>query len=117
MKRQREANRRQLIDVSNKTLLEEAMVLKKVKEGMVPSLKKTKFGRTTTEDMESMSSADKVMDTEALLIVEIHISLNCSTVSLTLLVIFKFKKAEKDLVGVEGKDLAIEEDEDHDGSP
>ena len=94
MQRQSVANRRQLIDVSNKTLLEEAMELKKVKEGMVPNLKKTKFGRTTTEDMESMSSADKVMDNKALLIGEIPISLKCSIVSLTLIVIFKLKKVE-----------------------
>ena len=39
-----------------------------------------------------MGSVDKVMDTEALLIVEIHISLNCSTVSLILPTIFKSKK-------------------------
>ena len=29
---------------------------------MVPSFKKTKFGRKATEDMESMSSGDEVMD-------------------------------------------------------
>ena len=56
---------------------------------MVPSLEKTKFGRKATEVMESMSSVDKVMDLEALMIGEIPISLNCSIVSLTLLTIFK----------------------------
>ena len=84
-----------------------------MKEGMVPSLEKTKFGRKATKDMESMSNADEVMDSKALLIGEIHISLNCSTISLTLLVIFKLKKAEEDLVEVEWKHLAIKEDKDH----
>ena len=64
------------------TLLEEAMELEKVKEGMVPSLEKTKFGRKATKDIESMSNANEVMDSEALLIGEIPISLNCSTISL-----------------------------------
>ena len=69
------------------------MELEKVKEGMVPSLEKTKFGRKVTEDMESMSSVDKVMDPEALMIGEIPISLNCSTISLTFPTIFnKIKK-------------------------
>ena len=58
---------------------EDAMELEKVKEGMVPSLEKTKSGRKVIEDMESMSSVDEVMDLEALMIGEIPISLNCST--------------------------------------
>ena len=65
------------------------MELEKVKEGMVPSLEKTKFGRKAIEDMESMSNVDKVMDSKALLIGEILTSLNCSTVSLTFPTIFK----------------------------
>ena len=60
-----------------------------MKEGMVPTLEKTKFGRKAIEDMESMSCVDEVMDSEALLIGEIFISLNCSTFSLTLPTIFK----------------------------
>ena len=56
---------------------------------MVPSLEKTKFGRKTTKDMESMSSVDEVMNLEALLIGEIPVSLNCSIVFLTLPTIFK----------------------------
>ena len=45
-----------------------------------------------------MSNADEAMDSEALLIGEIPISLNCSTVSLTLPTVFKSKKAKEDLV-------------------
>ena len=43
------------------------MELEKVKERMVLTLEKTKFGRKVIEDMESMSSAEEVMDSEALL--------------------------------------------------
>ena len=68
------------------------MELEKVKEAMVPSLEKTKFGRKSIKDMESMSSVDEVMDSEALMIGEIAISLNCYIVSLTLPTIFKSKK-------------------------
>ena len=71
------------------------MELDKVKEGMVLSLEKKKFGWKATEDMESMSSVDEVMDSEALLIGEIPISLNHSTVSLILPTIFKSKKVEE----------------------
>ena len=67
------------------------MKLEKVKNGMVLSLEKTKFGRKATNDMESMSSVDEVMNSEALMIGEIPNSLNCSTVSLTLPTIFKSK--------------------------
>ena len=91
------------------------MDLEKIKEGMVPSLEKTKFGRKETDDMESMSNADEVMDSGALVIGEIPISLNCYTVSLTLLAIFKPKKAEEDLVEVEGKHPVTKEDEGHGG--
>ena len=115
MQRQRAPDRRQLIDVPNKTLLEEAMELEKVKEGMVPNLEKTKFGRKDTKDMESMGSVDEVMDSEALLIGEIPVSLNCSIVSLTLPIIFKLKKAKEDLIEVEGKHRVIEENESHNG--
>ena len=82
---------------------------------MVPSLEKTKFGRKAVEDMESMSSVDEVMDSEALLIGEIPISLNFSNVSLSLLSIFKSKKIEEDLVEVEGKHLTTEEYVGHGG--
>ena len=42
IQRQRAADKMQLIDVPDKTLLEEAMKLEKVKEGMVPSVEKNK---------------------------------------------------------------------------
>ena len=89
MQRQRVADRRQPINVLVEIQKEDAMELEKVKKGMVPSLEKTKFGRKATEDMESMSSVDEVMDSKALMIGEIPISLNYSTISLTLPTIFK----------------------------
>ena len=61
-------DRRQLIDVPVEILKEDAMELEKVKEGMVPTLKKTKFGREAIEDMELMSNVDEVMDLEVLMI-------------------------------------------------
>ena len=95
MQRQRVVDKRQLIDVPDKTLLEEVMELEKVKEGMVPNLEKIKFGRKATEDMESMSNAGEVMDSKALLIGEIPISLYCSTVSLTLPTISSLERQRK----------------------
>ena len=91
------------------------MELEKVKERIVPSVEKTKFERKDIEDMESMSSVDEVMDSDALLIGEIHISLNCSTISLTLPTIFKSKKAKEDLVEVEGKHPMTKEYVGHGG--
>ena len=63
--------------------------------------------------MESIVSIGEVMDPEALLIGEILISLNCSIVSSTMPTIFKSKKAEEDLVEVEGKYPMIKEDDVH----
>ena len=100
MQRKRTIDKRYFINVPDKTLLEKPMELEKVKGEMVPSLEKTKFGRKATEDMELMSNADEVMDSEALLIGEIPISLNCCIVSLTLPTIFKLKRVEEDLVEV-----------------
>ena len=115
MQRQRAINKRHLIDVSMEIQNEDAIDLEKVKERMVCSSEKTKSGRKVTEDMESMSNVDEVMNTEALLIGEIPISLNCSTVSLTLPTIFKLKNLKEDLVEVEGKHPATKEDEGHSG--
>ena len=80
---------------------------------MVPSLEKTKFGRKSIEDMESMSSVNEMMDSEALMIGEILIYLNCSTVFLTLPTIFMSKKIEEDLVEVEGEHSTTEEEVGH----
>ena len=115
MQRQRAADRMQLIDVPFEIQKEDAMEIEKVKEGMVPSLEKTKFGRKATEDMESMSNVDEVMDSEALMIGEIPIYFNCSIVSLTLSTIFKSKKIGEDQVEVEGKHLTTKEDVGHGG--
>ena len=55
------------------------------------------------------------MDSEALMIGEIPISLKFSIVSLTFPTIFKSKKIEEDLVEVVGKLLTTEEDVGHVG--
>ena len=62
-----------------------------------------------------MSSVDEVMDSEALMISGVLISLNFYIVSLTLPTIFKSKKTEEGLVEVEGKHPTIEEDVGHGG--
>ena len=62
MQRQRAADTRKLIDVLMEIQKEEAMKLEKVKEGMVPSLEKTKFWRKATKVMELMSCVNEVMD-------------------------------------------------------
>ena len=115
IQRKKAADRKNLIDVHVEIQKEDAIELEKVKEEMVPSMEKTKFWRKAIEEMESMSSEDEVIDSEALLIGVIPISLHCSTISFTLPNIFKSKKAEEDLVEVKGKHLAIEEDENHGG--
>ena len=73
----------------------DVMELEKVKEEVVPIVEKIKFGKKAIEDIESMSSVDQVMDSEALMTGEIPISLYCSTVSLTLPTIFKLKKKHR----------------------
>ena len=88
MQRQRAVDIRYLIDVPLEIQKEDSMKLEKVKEGMVPNLEKTKFRRKAIKDIESMSSVDEVMDSEALMIGEIPISLNYFIVSLTLPTIF-----------------------------
>ena len=115
MQRLRANDRRQRIDVPMEIKKEDAMKLEKGKEGMVPSLEKTKFGRKATEDMESMRSVDEVIDSKALSIGEIPISLNCSIVSLSFPTIFKSKKIEEDLVEVEGRYPTTKEDVGHGG--
>ena len=94
---------------------EDAMELEKVKEGMVHSLEKTNYGRKVIEDMESISSVDEMMDPKVLMIGEISISLNCSTVSLILPNTFKSKKTEEDLVEVQGKHPTTMEGVGHGG--
>ena len=51
MQRQRAADRRHHINVYVEIQKEDAMELEKVKEGMVPSLEKTKFERKAAKDM------------------------------------------------------------------
>ena len=61
--------------------------------------KKTKFGRKTTEDNESIEEMDEEMDLRTIMIGPI--SLKVSTISLTLPNFFKSKEMEESLVEVE----------------
>ena len=71
---------------------------------MFPSPKKTKFGRKATKnDKFSCRSTEEMaeeMDLRTITIGTIHISLKCSTISLTLLEFFKSKKMKESLVEV-----------------
>ena len=61
--------------------------------------KKTKFGRKTPEDNESIEDMEEEMDLRTIMIGPI--SLKCSTISLTLPNFFKSKEMEENLVEVE----------------
>ena len=66
----------------------------------MPTSKKTKFERKTIEDDESSYKSTEEMDLGTILIDTIPISLNCSTISLTLIDFFKSKEMEESLVEV-----------------
>ena len=74
-----------------------------MKEEATTSREKIKFGRRATEDGKSIFNSDKETDLGIILIGTIHISLNCSTSSLTLSTFFKSKEMKKSLVEVKKK--------------
>ena len=68
---------------------------------MRPTSKKTKFGRKATKDKDSSCGYDKEVDLRTILIGTFPISLNCSTISLTLPYFFKSREMEEKLVEVD----------------
>ena len=80
-----------------------------MKEEATPNLKKIKFGRRVTEDAKSVRNSNKETNSRTILISKIHISLNCSTTSVTLPIFVKLKEMEKSLVEVKEKQLTIDE--------
>ena len=76
-----------------------------LREEVMPTLKKTKFGRKTTEDDESSCGSTKEItkevDVGTILIGTILISLKFSIISLTLLDFFMSKEMEESPVEVE----------------
>ena len=76
---------------------------------MRPTPKKTKFGRKTTKDNESIGEMDKEMDLRAILIGTFPIYLKCYVIYLTLLDFFKSKEIEESLVELEKEHSPVEE--------
>ena len=78
---------------------------KNLREEVMLTPKKTKFGRKATKDDESsygsIEEMAEEMDLGTILIGAIPISLKCSTISLTLPDFFKSKKIEESLEEVE----------------
>ena len=70
--------------------------------------KKTNFGRTATEDDESTEEMNEEMDLRTILIGTFPKYLKCTTISLTLLDLFKSKEMEESLVEVEKEHSPIE---------
>ena len=72
------------------------------------SQEKTKFRGKAIEEAESICSSDKETNSGIIFIGTIHISLNCSTTSLTLSTFFKSKEIAKSLIGVKRKQPTID---------
>ena len=72
-----------------------------VREEVMPTSKKTKFGRKAIEDNESSCRSTEEMDLRTIMIGTFPIYLKCSTISLTLPDFFKLKEMEENLVEVE----------------
>ena len=75
----------------------------------MPCPKKTKFGGRAIKDAESICNSNKETDSRIILIGTIPISLNCFTISLTLLTFIKSKEMEKSLVKVKEKQPMVDE--------
>ena len=73
------------------------------------SLKKTKFRKKAIEDAKSIFNSYKETNSIIIFIGTIHISLNYSTSSLTLLAFFKSKEMKKILVEVKEKQHTVDE--------
>ena len=80
-----------------------------LREEVMRTSKKTKFGRKNTEDEESSCGSDKEIDLRTILIGTFFISLKCSTISITLPYFFKSKEMEENLLEVENEHLQVEE--------
>ena len=71
-----------------------------LEEEVVPTPKKTKFGRKAIEDVESSCRSTEEMDLRIILIGSVPIALKCYTISLTLLDFLNSKDMEESLVEV-----------------
>ena len=82
-------------------------------EEVMPTAKKTKFGRKAIEESESSRRSTKEiteeMDLRTIMIGIIPMSLKCSTISLTLVDFFKSKEMKESLVEVEKEHSPVDE--------
>ena len=101
--------KRQLNEVPKKASKKKTKESDKLKEEAMPSPENTKFGRRVIDDAKSICNSNKETDSIIILIGIIPISLNCSTISLTLLAFFKSRKMEKSLIEVKEKQPMIDE--------
>ena len=81
----------QLNEVPKEALEKKTKESNKFKEEPMPSVEKTKFERRAIENAKSICNSDKETYSGIILKCTIHISLNCSTSSLTLPAFFKSK--------------------------
>ena len=88
---------------------EKSNEIENLREEVMPTSKKAKFGRKATEDEESSCESDEEMHLKTILICTFLASLKCSTISLTLPYIFKKREMEEILVEVEKEHLQEEE--------
>ena len=72
-----------------------------LREDVMPTPEKTKFGRKATKDDEYNYGSIEEIDLRIILISTIPISLKCSTISLTFPDFFKSKEMEEFLVEIE----------------
>ena len=74
-----------------------------LKEKVMPSLEKTKYGGKAIKNVESICSSNEEIDLGTIMIGTNLFSLNYSTSSLTLPTFFKLKEMEESLVEVKQK--------------
>ena len=80
-----------------------------LKDRVMPSLEKTKYGGKAIENVESICSSNEETNLETIMIGTNPISLNYSTSSLTLPAFFKSKKMEENLIEVKHKQHTADE--------
>ena len=83
--------------------------MENLKEKVIPTLEKTKFGGKTTHNVESICSSNEETYLGTIMISTNVFSLNYSTSSLTLPAFFKLKEMEESLVEVKQKQSTTDE--------
>ena len=87
-------------------LQEKPKKVENLKEEVMSTPKKTKFGRKAIDDVEFGCRSIEEIDLRTTMIGTILISLNCSTISPTLLDFFKSKEMKESLVEVKKRAIS-----------